>query len=85
MESSKIIYWFRCALIRAIKTMAQTAIATIGTTMAINEIDWLMVGSTSLVAGLLSILTSIATGLPEVEQKQELDSMREARRLNGQD
>ena len=57
--------WFKCAGIRAIKTIAQTAIATIGTSAAIGEVDWLMVGSASLLAGILSLLTSVA-GLPEV-------------------
>lgn len=59
--------WTQAALIRAIKTMAQTAIALIGTnTVGITEIDWLAVGSASLLAGVVSILTSIA-GLPEVD------------------
>ena len=58
--------WIKCAGIRAIKTLAQTAIATIGTSAAIGEVDWLMVGSTSLLAGILSLLTSVS-GLPEME------------------
>lgn len=59
--------WTHAALIRAIKTMAQTAIALIGTnTVGITEIDWMAVGSASLLAGIVSILTSIA-GLPEVD------------------
>lgn len=57
--------WFKAALIRAIKTIAQTAIATIGTAAAMGDVNWMFVGSASLLAGILSILTSIA-GLPEV-------------------
>ena len=68
-ESTKI--WFKAALIRAVKTIAQTAIATIGTSaVAISGVDWLAVGSTSLLSGLLSILTSIK-GLPEVTDTEE--------------
>ena len=63
---NNIINWIKCAGTRAIKTIAQTAIATIGTSMAIGEVDWLVVGSSSLLAGILSLLTSVA-GLPEVE------------------
>lgn len=59
--------WLKCAGIRAIKTIAQTAIATIGTSVAMGEVNWLTVGSTSLLAGILSILTSVA-GLPEMEE-----------------
>lgn len=59
--------WIKCAGIRAIKTIAQTTIATIGTSVAIGEVDWVMVGSTSLLAGILSLLTSVA-GLPEMEE-----------------
>lgn len=58
--------WFRAALIRAIKTMAQAAIAMIGTATVMSEIDWKMVVSATIVAGILSLLTSLA-GLPEVE------------------
>ena len=59
--------WWKCAGIRAIKTVAQTAVATIGTATAMGEVDWLLIGSTSVLAGLLSLLTSI-TGLPEVKE-----------------
>ena len=58
--------WFKCATIRAIKTIAQSAVATIGTSTAFGDVNWMLVMSTSLLAGLLSILTSLA-GLPEVK------------------
>lgn len=58
--------WIRAAGIRAIKTVAQTAVATIGTTAVMAEVNWIMVGSASLLAGILSLLTSVA-GLPEVK------------------
>jgi len=59
--------WFKAAGIRAIKTVAQTAVATIGTSAVMAEVNWLMVGSASLLAGVLSLLTSVA-GLPELEE-----------------
>lgn len=58
--------WLKAAGMRAIKTIAQTAVATIGVSATIGEVDWIIVGSTSLLAGILSVLTSIA-GLPEVD------------------
>ena len=60
--------WFEAAGIRALRTVAQTAIATIGTSAVLSEVNWLVVGSASLLAGILSLLTSIA-GLPELEQE----------------
>lgn len=58
--------WLKCAGVRSIKTVAQTAVATIGTSAVMGEVNWIAVGSASLLAGILSILTSIA-GLPEVK------------------
>ena len=60
--------WFKAAGIRALKTIAQTAIATIGTSAVLDEVNWVMVASASALAGILSLLTSIA-GLPEVEEE----------------
>lgn len=60
--------WIKAAGIRAVKTVAQTAAATIGTSAMISSVDWLMVVSASVLAGLLSLLMSIA-GLPELEDK----------------
>lgn len=59
--------WLKAALIRAIKTVAQTAVSLIGVGSVMSDINWVMVGSASLLAGILSILTSVA-GLPEVEE-----------------
>lgn len=56
--------WFKAASIRAIKTIAQTAVATIGTAVALGDVNWVLVGSASALAGVLSLLTSVA-GLPE--------------------
>lgn len=58
-------FW-KAAAIRAVRTIAQTAIATIGTAAVLQQVDWVTVASASILAGVLSLLTSIATGLPEV-------------------
>lgn len=60
-------FWV-AALNRAVRTVAQTAVATIGTAALMSEVNWTAVASASLLAGILSILTSISTGLPEVKQ-----------------
>ena len=65
MKNWKI--WLKAAGVRAIKTVAQTAVATIGTSVAMGDVNWIMVGSASLLAGILSLLTSVA-GLPEVQE-----------------
>ena len=63
---NKTKVWFKAAGIRAIKTMAQTAVATIGVAAVMQDVNWAMLGSASLLAGILSVLTSIAS-LPEAE------------------
>lgn len=64
--SDKSKKWIKAAAVRAVKTVAQTAVATIGTSAYIGDVNWILVGSASALAGVLSILTSIA-GLPEVK------------------
>ncbi len=65
MDRKGFVVWLKAAGVRAVKTVAQTAVATMGTAMVMSEVDWLMVASASLLAGVLSLLTSVA-GLPEV-------------------
>lgn len=61
--------WWKCAGIRALKTICQTAIATIGTAAVLSEVNWIAVASASVLAGILSMLTSLA-GLPEVDDTE---------------
>lgn len=68
MENVFTWKWLRASLVRALKTVAQTAAATIGTAVMISEVDWRMVVSAALLAGALSLLTSVA-GLPEAQEK----------------
>lgn len=67
MNKEKVIKWLKAAGVRAVKTVAQTAVATIGTAAAIGEVNWVFVGSASALAGILSLLTSVA-GLPELKE-----------------
>lgn len=65
--STKTKKWIKAALVRAVKTIAQTAVATIGAAAVLSDVNWTVVVSASLLSGLLSILTSVA-GLPEVKE-----------------
>lgn len=66
----KISDFWKAAVIRAVRTMAQTALATIGTsTVILSDINWLNIVSASILGGILSLLTSVATGLPEIDEK----------------
>ena len=67
MNKQKILKWLKAAGVRALKTVAETAIATIGTSAVISDVDWKIVVSASLLSGLLSLLLSIK-GLPEVKE-----------------
>lgn len=62
--------WIKASAVRAVKTMAQTAVATIGTSAVMGDVNWLMVASASALSGIISILTSVA-GIPEVRSDEE--------------
>lgn len=68
MGKDKFVKWIKAAAIRALRTVAQSALATIGTSAVLGDVNWIMVGSAAALAGILSILTSVATGLPEVKE-----------------
>lgn len=70
-------HWIKCACVRAIKTMAQTAVSLITVGVTMTEVDWIFVGSASLLSGILSILTSVATGLPECTMEKEVEGVEE--------
>ena len=67
MTKEKFAKWLKSAGVRAIKTVAQTAVATIGTAAVLGDVNWVMVGSAAVLAGVLSLLTSVA-GLPELKE-----------------
>lgn len=66
----KTLNWFKAAGIRALKTAAQTAVATIGVSAVMQEVDWAVVGSTAMLAAILSLLTSLG-GLPELKEEDD--------------
>lgn len=68
MKKTNWKLWWKAAAVRAVKTIAQTAVATIGTSAILAEVNWVMVASASVLSGVLSLLTSVA-GLPEVNQE----------------
>ncbi len=67
MNKDKTTKWLTAAGVRAVKTVAQSALATIGTAAVLGDVNWVMVVSAAALAGILSILTSVVTGLPEVK------------------
>ena len=71
--SDKAKLWLKAAGVRAVKTIAQTAVATIGTSAMLGDVNWVAVASASILAGVLSILTSVA-GLPEVQTSQSANT-----------
>jgi len=71
MSKEYLKTWAKAAGIRAIKTVAQTALATIGTSFVLSDVEWLMVLSASALAGILSVLMSVVTGMPELSTESE--------------
>lgn len=67
MKNEQTIKWLKAAGIRALRTVAQSSLATIGTAAVLGDVNWVMVGSAAALSGILSILTSVVTGLPEAK------------------
>lgn len=84
MNTNDFMAWVKAAGIRAIRTVAQTAVATIGSSAAIGDVNWLYVASTAALAGILSMLMSIG-GLPELEQRTEPNEQKRDTADNGAD
>lgn len=70
MSKKKFLKWLKAAGVRAIKTVAQTAVATISTSAVLGEVNWVLVGSSAALSGIVSLLTSVA-GLPEIKYEEE--------------
>lgn len=85
MITPKFKIWLRSAIIRAVRTIAQTLLASLGMSVTFSDVNWTVAISTSLFAGLLSIITSVVTGLPEADAEYDAKVLEETRRLNGQD
>ena len=75
--------WIKYAGIRAIKTVAQAALALLSTATVLHDVNWVMLLSSSALAGIISLLTSVITGLPEIDLKERVDALEEVLHKNG--
>lgn len=84
MITPKFKIWLKAAIIRAVRTIAQALLASIGASATFGDVDWAVVINTSLFAGFLSLLTSVLTGLPEADAEEQTRKLEESRKMNGQ-